>query len=70
MNNTIYLRRANKLIIESNEGEQQLPKTYLATALKNIEALGYTFSDELMHATRQLSKEQFEAVYIQLVADL
>ncbi|MGE6576907.1 TerD family protein [Paenibacillus xylanexedens] len=70
MNNTIYLRRANKLIIESNEGEQQLPKTHLATALKNIEALGYTFSDELMQAMRQLSKEQFEAVYHQLVADL
>ncbi|WP_458124679.1 TerD family protein [Paenibacillus sp. Z3-2] len=70
MNNTIYLRRANKLIIESNEGKQQLPKTHLATALKNIEALGYTFSDELMQAMRQLSKEQFEAVYIQLVADL
>ncbi|OMF13846.1 cytoplasmic protein [Paenibacillus amylolyticus] len=70
MNNTIYLRRANKLIIESNEGKQELPKTHLATALKNIEALGYTFSDELMQAMRQLSKEQFEEVYIQLVADL
>ncbi|WP_342571464.1 TerD family protein [Paenibacillus sp. FSL R5-0749] len=70
MNNTIYLRRANKLIIEPNEGKQQLPKTHLATALKNIETLGYTFSDELMQAMRQLSKEQFETVYIQLVADL
>ncbi|WP_339284868.1 TerD family protein [Paenibacillus sp. FSL R5-0486] len=70
MNNTIYLRRANKLIIESSEGKQQLPKTHLATVLKNIEALGYTFSDELMQAMRQLSKEQFEAVYHQLVADL
>lgn len=70
MNNTIYLRRANKLIIESYEGKQQLPKTHLATALKNIEALGYIFSDELMQAMRQLSKEQFEAVYHQLVADL
>lgn len=70
MKNTIYLRRANKLIIESNEGKQQLPKTHLATALKNIEALGYTFSDELIQAMRQLSKERFETVYIQLVADL
>lgn len=70
MNNTIYLRRANKLIIEPNEGKQQLPKTHLATALKNIETLGYTFSDKLMQAMRQLSKEQFETVYIQLVADL
>ncbi|MFX3648817.1 MAG: TerD family protein [Paenibacillus sp.] len=70
MNNTIYLRRANKLIIESNEGKQQLPKTHLATALKNMETLGYTFSNDLMQAMRQLSKEQFEAVYHQLVADL
>ncbi|WP_419890515.1 TerD family protein [Paenibacillus xylanexedens] len=70
MNNTIYLRRANKLIIESNEGKQQLPKTHLATALKNIEVLRYTFSDELMQAMRKLSKEQFETVYHQLVADL
>ncbi|MFS0872631.1 TerD family protein [Paenibacillus xylanilyticus] len=70
MNNTIYLRRANKLIIEQQEGEKRLPKAYLATALKNMEALGYTFSDELMRAVRSLSKEQFEALYVQLVADL
>ncbi|MGF9699369.1 TerD family protein [Paenibacillus sp. MABNR03] len=70
MNNTIYLRRANKLIIEQQEGEKQLPKAYLATALKNMEALGYTFSDELMRAVRSLSKEQFETLYMQLVADL
>ncbi|NUU77361.1 TerD family protein [Paenibacillus xylanilyticus] len=70
MNNTIYLRRANKLIIGQQEGEKQLPKAYLATALKNMEALGYTFSDELMRAVRSLSKEQFETLYMQLVADL
>ncbi|PQP84192.1 cytoplasmic protein [Paenibacillus sp. PCH8] len=70
MNNTIYLRRTNQLIIEVNEGEKRLPKAHLATALKNIEALGYTFSNELMHALRKLSTEQFEAVYLQLVKDL
>ncbi|MHA7578859.1 TerD family protein [Paenibacillus vandeheii] len=70
MNNTIYLRRANKLMIEQEQGEKQLPKVYLATALKNIETLGYTFSDELMQAVRTLSKEQFEALVSQVVADL
>ncbi|UPK43936.1 TerD family protein [Paenibacillus pabuli] len=70
MNNTIYLRRANKLMIEQEQGEKQLPKIYLATALKNIEALGYTFSGELMQAVRTLSKEQFEALMAQVVADL
>jgi hypothetical protein len=70
MNNTIYLRRANKLMIEQEQGEKQLPKVYLATALKNIETLGYTFSDELMQAVRTLSKEQFEVLVAQVVADL
>lgn len=72
MNNTIYLRRANKLIIESSEseGQRQLSKTILATALKNVEALGYTFSNELIQAVKQLSKEQFEALYTQLIHDL
>lgn len=72
MNNTIYLRRANKLIIEPSEceGQRQLSKTILATALKNVEALGYTFSNELIQAVKQLSKEQFEALYRQLIHDL
>ncbi|MEC0123252.1 TerD family protein [Paenibacillus pabuli] len=71
MNNTIYLRRASKLMIEPSEGlQQQLPKKVLATALKNIESLGFTFSNELMQAMRKLPKEQFEALYQQLVKDL
>lgn len=57
-------------MIEQEKGEKQLPKVYLATALKNIETLGYTFSDELMQAVRTLSKEQFEALVVQVVADL
>lgn len=46
--NTIYLRRANHLIVEQGQGGEPLPKAYLASALKNIEALGYTFSHALL----------------------
>lgn len=70
MINTIYLRRANKLIVNRGKGADRLPEAYLATAMKNIEHLGFTFSHSLMHTVRTLSLEQFEAFYHQLVADL
>lgn len=70
MTNTIYLRRANKLIVEQGQGEKRLPKAYLATALKNIESLGFTFSHQLMRAVHTLSRERFKALYDQLVVDL
>lgn len=70
MINSIYLRRANQLIVDQGQGEKKLPEAYLATALKNIEYLGFTFSHQLMRAVRTLSKEQFEVLYHSLVADL
>ncbi|HAF98279.1 MAG TPA: cytoplasmic protein [Paenibacillus lactis] len=70
INNTIYLRRANKLMVERGQGESRLSEAVLATALKNIEFLGFTFSHPLMHVIRTLSMEQFSEFYAQLVADL
>ncbi|REK71920.1 TerD family protein [Paenibacillus paeoniae] len=68
---TIYLRRANKLIVNRGDYPRDLlPHTYLATALKNIEKLGYTFSSSLMQAVCTLSVKQFEELYVRLVADL
>ncbi|WP_272038711.1 TerD family protein [Paenibacillus sp. JJ-100] len=69
--NSIYVRRANKMMIQPNEQrQQQLSKKVLATALKNIESLGFTFSNDLMQAIRTLSEEQFEELMQQLVKDL
>ncbi|WP_334072533.1 MULTISPECIES: TerD family protein [Paenibacillus] len=70
MINTILLRRANKVIVEQGQEENRLPEAYLATVLKNIEHLGFTFSHQLMRTVRALSREQFEAFYHRLVADL
>lgn len=68
--NMIYLRRANKLMVPEGQGAQPLPEAYLATAMKNIESLGFTFSRPLMRAVRTLPKEPFEAFYHELLAGL
>ncbi|WP_090909644.1 TerD family protein [Paenibacillus sp. cl141a] len=70
MMNSIYLRRANKWMVDAENESDRIPKAYLATAVKNIEQLGYTFSYPLLHAVRALSKEQFEALYQPLIDDL
>ena len=62
--NTIYLRRRNKICLPAPLGRgESLPLHYVATALKNIEVLGYGFSEELIDACRQLSLEQLVAFY-------
>ncbi|MFB0843393.1 TerD family protein [Paenibacillus oleatilyticus] len=68
MRNVIYLRRNRKVIVQP--GRHALPDKYMATALKNIEYLGFTFSKSLMEVLRTLSIEEFTAFYHQLVADL
>ncbi|MFF2157288.1 TerD family protein [Paenibacillus chitinolyticus] len=68
--NTIYLRRAGKVIVKQGEGANRLSKAYLAAAMKNIESLGFTFSHRLMRAVCTLSKERFEAFYRGLIGDL
>ncbi|MFC3773364.1 cytoplasmic protein [Paenibacillus sp. GCM10012303] len=68
--NTIYLRRANKLIANRGNGSNRLPETVLATAMKNIERLGFTFSHSLMHTVCTFSMKQMESFYHPLVADL
>lgn len=68
MRNVIYLRRNRKVIVQP--GRHVLPDKYMATALKNIEYLGFTFSKPLMEVLRTLSIEEFTALYHRLVADL
>lgn len=68
--NTVYLRRANKLIVNRGNGSDRLPVTVLAAAMKNIEHLGFTFSHSLMDTVCTLSTEQFESFYHPLVTDL
>ena len=53
MKNAIYVRRKNKILLEP--GSNQLGLHYIATLLKNIESLGYTFSPAAIERLQTLS---------------
>lgn len=65
MNNEIYIRRRNKVFIE--RGAENLPENYVAAILKNIESLGFTFSENLIEILKTLSLESLTAVYQETV---
>ena len=68
MNNSIYIRRKNKLCLD--KGENSLQDDYIFNLLKNIESLGYIFSTELIEVVKTLSVERLKKFYIQLISDL
>lgn len=68
MKNSILLKRNLKVLVQN--GDSQLPAVYLATALKNIESLGFTFSDTLIEKVKTLSPDAFVAFYQETVATL
>lgn len=64
--NEILLRRKNKLIVE--RGNETTPNNqYIATIIKNIEALGYTFSKELFEILQTFSQNDLQKFYLELV---
>lgn len=64
--NEILLRRKNKVIVE--KGNVTEPNNqYIATIMKNAEALGYTFSKELFEALQTLTKDELQKFYLELV---
>lgn len=66
MMNEILLRRKNKVIVE--RGNEVNPNSqYIATIIKNIEALGYTFSKELFEVLQTLSRDDLQKFYLELV---
>lgn len=65
MKNAILLRRRLQLIVAAGSGA--LPEPYLASALKNLESLGYTLSVTLIDRLRTLPSAEFVAFYRELV---
>ncbi|MCR2804626.1 TerD family protein [Paenibacillus soyae] len=70
MINSIYLRRAGKVIMDQEPSTDVVSKAWLATAMNNIEALGYRLTSRLTRALSQLSKRDFEEFYKWILADL
>ncbi|MBC7804775.1 MAG: cytoplasmic protein, partial [Akkermansiaceae bacterium] len=71
INNAIYLRRRSKIVLPlgANDAEP-LPLYYVASVVKNVEALGYGFTQDLITACRALSLEQLVSLYQELIVDL
>ena len=70
MNNTLYLRRRSKICLPVSDTVARLPLHYVASILKNLEALGFTFSQSLIEACQALSLEQLTRLYQELIVDL
>ena len=68
MNNNLYLRRNGRVFVEA--GGSELPETYSAALLKNLEDLGFTLTPELCERLRTLSLEELTVFYAEFIADL
>lgn len=62
----IMIRRKNQIIVLVDNPSTD-NRNYVATINKNIESLGYTFSDELFSALSTSGKEELENFYLNLV---
>ena len=66
MLNEILIRRKNKILLK--KGVQDTPnKSYIVTIMKNIEVLGYTFSQDVYECLETYSKEELEQFYLDLI---
>ncbi|MFQ6386698.1 cytoplasmic protein [Priestia aryabhattai] len=68
MKNDIFLRRQSKVIVK--QGSDILPPAYVASMLKNIEALGFTASTSLIDRLLTLPFYEFMSFYEQLLLSL
>lgn len=64
--NEILLRRKNKVIVEKGNATEP-NNQYITTIMKNVEALGYTFSKELFETLQTLNKDELRAFYLELI---
>ncbi|MDN4603381.1 cytoplasmic protein [Paenibacillus sp. F6_3S_P_1C] len=65
---SIYFSRNLKVIIAERKGK--LPVRILATALKNLESLGYTFSTKLIDVLRTWERSGFVSWFERLMGEL
>ena len=70
INNSIYLRRRGRITLPEVFGTDLIPENYVGSVAKNLETLGYGFSEELITACRALTLDQLTLLYQELVTDL
>lgn len=64
--NEILLRRKNRVIIEKGSATEA-DNCAIAAIMKNVEALGYTFSRALFERLQTLSRSELQKFYLELV---
>lgn len=67
--NAILLRRKNKLLLDPGTAAKANDR-YLATIMKNIESLGYTFSKEVYDVLETYSDVELGGFYLELICEL
>lgn len=65
--NAIYFRRRRKICLPPGEAEEPLPVNYIASVIRNLEPLGFTFSEDLIGECRRLSVDQLITLYEELI---
>ncbi len=69
--NEILLRRKNKIIVhctvEDRQDGESRADAYIATIMKNVEALGYTFSWEVFEVLRTMELHELQELYLELI---
>ena len=64
--NEILLRRKNRVVLEKGTATES-NNQYIVTIMKNVEALGYTFSKDLFETLQTLTKDEFQKFYLELI---
>lgn len=67
--NQILIRRKTKVLVEAGNNTEAT-ESYVCTIMRNVEALGYTFSKELYKQLLTLPLEELFSFYKMLVAEL
>ena len=71
--NKILLRRKNLLIVEPINADYEQTKNEQAlvvTMMKNVQSLGYTFSEELFEALSHMNRDELKVFYSDLIPAL
>lgn len=61
--NSVYLRRKNRIMVSGIKGAEPTNVQVLATAMKNLESLGYVMTRELAEACQLLGDAAFLSLY-------
>ncbi len=68
MKHQIYIRHHKKIFVA--QGLANTDGVLVATILKNIENLGFTFTAELIERLKTLDEKQLEGFYLEIIAEL